>query len=163
VNACPSASGSTNVLVNSTPATPTATNGGAVCAGGTIQLNASTVAGATYAWTGPNGYTSAQQNPTITNATVAMSGTYSVIATVNTCPSAPGWTNVIVNANPTPPVAGNGGPFCNGGTINLYVSSVAGATYAWTGPNGFTSTEQNPLITNATSANGGTYSVTATV
>ncbi|MBT2619164.1 T9SS type B sorting domain-containing protein [Chryseobacterium sp. ISL-6] len=45
-----------------------------VCNGSIIQLNAT--GGTTYNWTGPNGFTSNQQNPTIPNATVANSGTY---------------------------------------------------------------------------------------
>lgn len=38
----------------------------------------------------------------------------------------------------------------------------ASNAYRWTGPNGFTSTEQNPVIPNGTSLNSGTYTVTAT-
>ena len=160
---CVSGAGTVNVVVNDVPATPTAGNGGAVCSGGTISLTASTVAGATYAWTGPNGFTSTAQNPTISNATTAMAGTYSVTATVNGCASPAGTTAVVVNATPPAPTAGNGGAVCAGGTISLTASTVAGATYAWTGPNGFTSAVQNPTISNATTAMGGTYSVTATV
>jgi len=54
--------------------------------------------------------------------------------------------------------ATNNGPICSGGTLQLSTTSVG--TYSWTGPNGFTSTAQNPAITNVTSANAGTYSVT---
>ncbi|MCZ8357569.1 MAG: fibronectin type III domain-containing protein, partial [Microcystis sp. LE19-388.1G] len=35
-------------------------------------------------------------------------------------------------------------------------------SYAWTGPNGFTSTDQNPTIASATTAASGTYTVTVT-
>jgi hypothetical protein len=38
----------------------------------------------------------------------------------------------------------------------------ASNAYRWTGPNGFTSTEQNPTIPNGTALNSGTYTVTAT-
>ncbi len=38
----------------------------------------------------------------------------------------------------------------------------ASNAYHWTGPNGFTSTEQNPVIPNGTNSNNGTYTVTAT-
>ena len=62
-----------------------------------------------------------------------------------------------------PPTAGNGGPYGTGATIHLTASTIAGATYYWTGPNGFASTEQNPTIPGATTAMEGTYSVTATV
>src|SRR6185503_11999389 len=96
VNGCTSAAGTTNVVVNAIPATPTASNGGPYCAGATISLSTATVAGATYSWTGPNGFTSSVQNPTRANATAADAGTYSVTITVNGCPSAAGTTNVVV-------------------------------------------------------------------
>ncbi|MBK8599139.1 MAG: hypothetical protein IPN83_26980 [Holophagales bacterium] len=163
VNGCTSSASTTSVIVNPIPATPTAGNGGAVCEGGTITLTASAVAGATYAWTGPNGFTSADQNPTIPTVTVAMAGTYIVTATVNGCASPANTTSVTVNPIPATPTAGNGGAVCEGGTITLTASTVAGATYAWTGPNGFTSAAQNPTIPSATVAMAGTYSVTATV
>src|SRR4051812_29194354 len=163
VSGCTSAAGTTNVVVNPTPATPTASNGGPYCEGATIALSTPFVSGATYAWTGPNGFTSTQQNPTRTNATTADAGTYSVTITVNGCTSAAGTTNVVVNAAPATPTASNGGPYCEGATISLSTPLVSGATYSWTGPNGFTSTQQNPTRTNATTADAGTYSVTITV
>ena len=163
VNGCTSAAGTTNVVVNPTPATPTASNGGPYCAGGTISLSTPFISGATYAWTGPNGFTSSQQNPTRSNATTADAGTYSVTITVNGCTSAAGTTNVVVNPIPATPTASNGGPYCAGATISLSTPTVAGATYAWTGPNGFTSALQNPTRTNATTADAGTYSLTVTV
>src|SRR5205085_946440 len=152
VNGCTSAAGTTNVVVNATPATPTATNGGPYCEGATIALFTPAVTGATYAWTGPNGFTSTDQNPTRPNATAADAGTYSVTVTVNGCPSAAGTTDVVVNATPATPSAANGGPYCAGATISLSTAAVAGATYSWTGPNGFTSALQNPTHANATTA-----------
>lgn len=51
-----------------------ATSNSPVCINSTLQLNAT--GGTTYSWTGPNGFTSSLQNPTINNATAANSGTY---------------------------------------------------------------------------------------
>jgi trimeric autotransporter adhesin len=82
-------------------ATPTAGSDSPVCAGATLHLTASTVTGATYAWTGPNGFTSSDQNPTLANVTTSASGSYSVTATVSGCTSTPGTTSVTVNALPT--------------------------------------------------------------
>ena len=155
VNGCTSAAGTTTVVDSNAPAT--ATNGGPYCAGGTIALTTPTVVGATYAWSGPNGFTSTLQNPTIANAATSDAGTYSVIVTTAGCTSLAGSTNVVVNASAATPVATNGGPYCAGGTIALSTPTVAGATYAWTGPNGFTSNAQNPTATDA-----GTYFVTVT-
>ena len=81
--------------------TPTAGSDSPVCAGTTLHLTNSTLSGATYAWTGPDGFTSSAQNPTVVAATTAASGTYSVTATVSGCTSAPGATTVTVNALPT--------------------------------------------------------------
>ena len=152
-----------NVSIKDIPAAPTAGNGGAVCAGATLSLTASTVSGATYAWTGPAGFTSALQNPTRPSATTAMTGTYSVTVTVAGCTSAAGTTAATVNAIPAAPTAGNGGAVCAGSTLSLTASTVSGATYAWTGPASFTSALQNPTRPSATTAMTGTYSVTVTV
>lgn len=46
-------------------------------------------------------------------------------------------------------------PICPNSDIKLQASG--GTSYSWTGPNGFTSTLQNPVIPKATSANSGTY------
>jgi hypothetical protein len=163
VAGCSSAAGTTSVVVNPVPATPTASNGGPYCEGTTISLSTPTVAGASYAWTGPNGFTSSVQNPTRPSATLADAGTYSVTITVAGCVSAAGTTNVVVNPAPATPTASNTGPYIEGDTIALSTPTVAGATYAWTGPNGFTSSVQNPTRPNATLADAGTYSVTLTV
>jgi Ig-like domain CHU_C associated len=151
---------STSGVVIAPPLVPTAGNNGPLCAGQTLTLTAATVAGAAYAWTGPNGFTSALQNPSLSGATAAATGTYIVTATVNGCSSAAS-TGVTVNVPPPAPAAGNNGPFCAGGTLALTAATIANATYAWTGPNGFTSALQNPSIPNATAAAGGVYSVTA--
>jgi hypothetical protein len=80
----------------------------------------------------------------------------------NGCVSAAGSTTATVNPTPTAPTAGNNGPIIEGNTLNLTASMVAGVTYSWTGPGSFTSTAQNPSISNATSAASGVYSVTVT-
>ena len=117
--------------------TPTATNTGPYCIGSTISLSTPTVFGAAYSWTGPNGFTSRVQNPTIPNATTAATGTYSVTVTVAVCPSAPGTTNVVVNpalaapAVTAPSTVGAGSP---NWTAN--VPAHAGSTYVWGITNG---------------------------
>jgi hypothetical protein len=150
-------------LVCVPPSAPTANNNGPICAGSTLNLTASTVSGATYSWTGPNGFTSGVQNPSIAGATTNASGVYSVTATAGGCASPAGTTTATVNALPSTPVAGNNGPIFAGMTLNLTASTVPGASYSWTGPNGFASSIQNPSIVNATTNVAGIYSVTATI
>ena len=79
------------------PASPVATNNGPLWAGMTLNLTASTVPGATYSWTGPNGFTSTNQNPAITNAATNIAGLFSVTASIGGCASTPALTSVTVN------------------------------------------------------------------
>ena len=62
-----------------------------------------------------------------------------------------------------PPLVENDGPYCVGETIHLTANGQAGATYSWSGPAGFTSTQQNPTRLNCTMAMAGTYTCTITV
>ena len=149
---------STVVAVNAAP-TVTASNTGAYCAGQTIELSAVSAGATSFAWSGPNGYSSAQQNPTIANATTANGGSYTVVATnANNC-TAQVSTVVTVNAIPTAN-ASSTGAYCEGQTITL--QTTASGTYAWSGPHGFSSNQQNPTIANATSSNAGTYTLIVT-
>lgn len=61
----------------------------------------------------------------------------------------------------SPDGAGNNGPVCAGSTLSLSATTISGATYAWSGPNGFTSTLQNPTFSYA-AANAGTYTLQVT-
>ena len=62
-----------------------------------------------------------------------------------------------------PPLVSGGGPYCVGETIYLTAQGQAGATYSWTGPAGFTSTQQNPTRPNCTLNMAGAYTCTITV
>ncbi len=60
-----------------------------VCKGNTINLSSSVSGNGSnavaYFWSGPNGYMSNQQSPNIPNSTFAMSGNYTVTASVGNC------------------------------------------------------------------------------
>lgn len=83
------------------PAAPTVGYNGPIYAGMTLNLTASTVAEATYSWTGPNGFSSTDQNPSIPNVTPTAAGDYSVTVTVGACLSAPATVSVTVNSRAT--------------------------------------------------------------
>ena len=142
---------------------PTTGNNGPLCEGQTLNLTASTIPGATYAWTGPNGFTASVQNPSKSNVTQNDAGTYSVTATVGAITSDPATTSVSINTVPAAPAASSNSPLTEGQTLNLTATTIPGAAYSWSGPGGFTSTQQSPSIANAPSSGSGSYSVTVTV
>lgn len=114
------------------PNDPVASNDGPSCLGGTISLSTVTVAGATYAWTGPNGWSSTEQNPTISNVTPEMAGTYTVTATVAPCNSNPSSTIVEVINPPDMAVSNNGSNrFCEGENVTLTVGAASDYSYQW--------------------------------
>jgi gliding motility-associated-like protein len=70
------------------PALPTATYiTPKLCPGNTLTLQTPKVDKATYHWTGPNGYTSTEQNPEITITGPENSGDYFLYVQVNNCQS----------------------------------------------------------------------------
>lgn len=132
--------------------TATATNTGPYCAGSTIQLNGSGGnASSTYSWTGPNGFTSSLQNPTISSATTANAGTYNLTVTSTGCSAT---ANTIVVINPLPVVdAGSDQSVCAGTSVTL--SGAGATTYSW--DNGVTNgTAFTPAVGTVT------YTVTGT-
>jgi hypothetical protein len=62
-----------------------------------------------------------------------------------------------------PPLVSSDSPLCIGDTLHLHAEPIANATYSWTGPNGFSSTLQDPVIPNVTFAHSGDYACIITV
>ncbi|MFN8354638.1 MAG: SdrD B-like domain-containing protein [Spirosomataceae bacterium] len=152
-NTCTNSATTSIVVDNLAPA---AASGSDVCEGATITL--STSGGGTYSWSGPGGFSSAIANPTRTNATIAMAGTYSVTVTATNSCTQTGTATVVVRTNPV--VTTTGSNVCEGATITL--SATGGGSYSWAGPATFSSTIAAPTRANATTAMAGIYSVTVT-
>ena len=81
------------------------------------------------------------------------------ISFTKTAGSGPGTTDCGI----LPGIVSNDGPYCVGETIHLTVNQQVGATYSWTGPGGFTSTQLTPSRPNCTLAMAGTYTCVTTV
>jgi gliding motility-associated-like protein len=153
--------GTITVVVNPTPVADPSTTTPVLCAGETVVLNATSVTGGTYSWTGPNSFSSADQNPQIANATTAASGTYTLTVIANGCTSAPATVDVLVNPIPVATAGTTTPSVCVGADIALTGNATSG-TYSWSGPNGFSSTDQNPVISPSTLTSSGTYTLTIT-
>ncbi|MNK01051.1 hypothetical protein D3C87_188440 [compost metagenome] len=232
--------------VKDIPQTPVITANTPICEGDDIQFSTTEVLGATYNWTGPNGFISALQNPLIQNVSVTATGAYLLKVTVNGCPSEAATVAITVNAAPHAgeddtlslcndgstvdlsdflsiphdtggvwedinttgalsdnmfsisdiaagtyqfkyivtnscnatdeaiitinlndipqmPLIDGVAPVCEGGDIQFAATAVTDGVYQWSGPNGFVSTQQNPMITGANLAANGTYSLVVIV
>ncbi len=163
VNGCTSTVSTVSVTVNPGPSAPTLTSNSPLCQGSTLNLNSNTYVGGTYSWTGPNGFSSPLEDPSISSVTPAASGTYTLNVVVGGCPAVQSTITVSVTPSPAAPTAGANSPVCEGNSLNLTSNTVVGATYSWTGPNSFSSPLEDPTISNVPVANSGTYSVTITV
>jgi hypothetical protein len=147
-----------NIIVDPLPV-PTAT-ANTPFTGGDLNLIGGPDGMLTYSWTGPNGFTSAVQNPVITGVTNAAAGTYTLTVTNVAGCVASTTVDVTISTINLPTAVAN--TPCAGGDLNLVGGPSGMASYSWTGPNGFTSSVQNPTITGVTAAAAGTYTLTVT-
>ena len=144
----------------SVPGTATATaTPNPICVGGTLTLQGTAEGATSWSWTGPNGFTANTQNASITNITLLGNGDYTFTASNCDGSTSPVIISVVVNSIPSAS-ASNNSPMCAGGTLNL--NSSGGDTYSWSGPNGFSSTLQNPAIPSVTASATGTYAIAVT-
>jgi len=127
-----------------------------LCDGQTLNLTATGPAGSTYSWTGPNGFNSALQNPSIANVTASATGTYTVTASTFGC-SVTGSVSVQVTPGQAPTIT-QVGPFCqNDGAVTL-TASVAGGVWSGNGIINGASGTFSP-----TNANAGSNTITYTL
>jgi len=130
-----------------------------VCAGSTLNLTATTIAGASYSWTGPNGFTSNLQNPSISNVSALNAGSYGLSVNGSGCIST-GQTNVQILAAPAAAV-GTGASICGTGTVNLSASGSP-TTYNWySNSTGGVSLATTSSYTTPTISSTSTYYVTS--
>jgi len=133
-----------------------------ICNGQTIRLNAIPSPGITFTWkegtniikSGPDNYVD-----------ITLPGSYTVTAEQGSCALSSSVITITPNAATIPenPAVTSTSPLCSGSNLQLTTPIVAGATYAWTGPNGFTSTSQSPVIIAATETDAGPYTLEVSV
>lgn len=134
-NGCTVTSAPVAVTVTPVPVAAFADNqANSFCGKGLLQ--ARPVAGARYEWVN-------EQNQIIGGGQtleVSRSGRYRLTVIVNDCRSNTASIDVTVHPFPARPIITQSGSACEGGTLQLSTPEVAGATYEWHGPNGFTAT-----------------------
>ena len=151
--------GTTNVTITEPTSLPnvTVTSSGIACLGNTVTLTATAIdgtAGYTYNWN-ETGFVASNSLPVTTSGvnivTIKDSKGCISAATVS--------TTVTFNPLPVPIITGTK-TICNGSTLNLMAND--GITYAWSGPNSFTSTTAIISILNVHDSVAGVYSVIVT-
>jgi len=152
ISNCRVASNPVSIIVHILPVA-TAGNNGPVCENSTISLLAT--GGATYNWTGPAGFTSAQANPFF--ITTGAAGLYTVI--VSDLFGCKDTSTTMLAIFPLPvAVVSNTQQICIGDSVTLVASG--GNSYSWLPVTGLSnSTISNPM---ASPGNSTTYTVTVT-
>ena len=153
------------VILNQNCITPQITpgeNNMELCAGQLITFDATkTALGVNYVWS--DGTDNIQDDPSNQLIDIGAPGTYSVILNDGCFQNS---NSVVVSidpgAFPAMPTVGIPGDVCEGSSIDLTADdngAPSAVTYHWSGPDGFTSNDQNPVISEATGASAGDYSV----
>ncbi len=115
------------------------TSNSPLCYGQNIELNAN--GGTSYSWTGPNGFTSTQQNPVISNANASHSGQYTCTILGGGCDDTVS-INIIVNDTTAPTPTITNLPTING-DCNTIITTIPTATDNCAG--NITATTTSPL------------------
>ncbi len=146
-----------SIILKSIPVVTLVSNS-PLCPGNVLQLTASN--GAFYQWSGPAGFNSQQQNPSIANVNIGNSGAYNLTVTAaNGCTASAG-SAVLINLQPVITVPSV--TLCSGDSLFLFANSLTGSNYVWSGPLSFSSSVQNPVIAAGNINRSGVYSVTVT-
>jgi len=127
-----------------------------LCEGNTFYINAS--GAATYTWTGPSNFNSSASSNTISAISLAQAGIYTVYIL-----SAQGCSNnatTVLAVNPIPTVAVTGGTICSSQNLQLGANSSGSANFQWSGPAGYLSSLQNPILQSPAISGSGIYTVT---
>jgi hypothetical protein len=112
---------------------PPASSNSPLCLDQTIQLNAMSVLSGTYHWSGPNGFYSVSQNPTIPNAQLVNAGDYYLNVYINGVPQGDSIKTSVYLYHPEAH-AGNDTVIQNGVFATLHGSASQGSgsySYHW--------------------------------
>jgi large repetitive protein len=156
-NGCPTIANDVLTINVSGCPTPAVTYNSPLCVSENLQLTVPFSSAANYSWTGPNGFTSTVQNPSLNSVSSANQGNYQVQITFNglDC-EIDTFTTVIVQLNPSIQLLSQTNVLCFGnatGALSVASSGAAPNTFSWS--NGSTSTTPTGL-------SAGTYTVTVT-
>ena len=113
-----------------TPITASATSDSPVCFNSSLNLLGTSVGGTIFSWTGPNGFISSLQNPSIANTVLANDGTYTLTVTDGTACSATATVDVVITPAVETPIftLGVSSTRCQGAGTVTYGATALNST-----------------------------------
>ncbi len=133
-NLCFATESTTVTMDVTSPGASASVSGSLSCNVSSVMLSAT--GNGSFAWSGPNGYASNDQNPTVSAA-----GTYTLVVTgANGCTSQ---DSTEVSMDDVQPLASAQGGVLSCNVSELTLTGTGIGSFAWSGPNGFASNEQN--------------------
>lgn len=132
-------------------------NGDQFCVGDTLILQTNSIQGATYNWTGPNGFSENGQNVLITPLTTNHTGTYIVNGTSGACIVEPDTIQITIDSIIPISLFSNDTTFCVGDSLILYVNQFINQNYLWNTPTGNLIGNDSLTINNLTINDTGFY------
>ena len=159
ITGCETVAKRTAVLLTLNTATASASSNSPLSLGQTLMLKGGPeLAGNTFLWTDPHGFGFSTMDVIIPNVTEFAAGMYKLTVTSqNGCIAT---DSVLVELDIARAEAQK--PVCLGGTLYLSGYPAGMKSYAWSGPGGWTSSDQNPSRNNVTIDMTGTYKLTVT-
>lgn len=155
-NACGTTTANASVVIKPIPPALNPQVNTPICAGGTANFTSDASASTTYSWSGPNSFTSNQQNFSLTNVTLAQGGTYTVFGTMNGCTGPSASVSLVVNPIPVITVSPPNATICKGQSVSL---TASGATsYTWSPATGLSATNVATVTASPTATQ--TYTIT---
>lgn len=160
---CASPTGTTIAVVNPIPLVPEISGNTLYCEEDSLHLEiTSPVPGSSYYWLSPTGNIISDSSQVhFSSLTLTDAGMYYLSVNKNGCYHD---TTFNITIKPKPlAVANSNSPVCMNDTLLFYADTILGATYYWSGPSGYISTNPFNLILNANASISGIYQLTITL
>ena len=130
-----------------------------LCEGDELELESNLLFGATYDWTGPNGF-SGQGNPfPFGEVGLGDAGEYIVSGFVGACPIENDTLNLLVYPFPEAPEISGDSVVCEGAPLVLSTTPLETVQYQWAGPDGFYPSADSIAEASVTLDNDGIYTL----
>lgn len=160
---CPSDTSAAGLVIVKDFPSVAATSNGPICEGDPLVLTTTTdqISGSIFHWNGPAGFNSFGQNPTLTQP---VSGIYSVTVTNDIGCSTFDTTTVSIAPRPIVATIITDAPVCENSSQDIHLQALVSPAdltynYLWTGPGGWSSSDKSPILSGATVAWNGSYTL----